>query len=92
MHESMNTGHWWKDTHSGREKWRNETSPATTLSTRYLQWIGLGLNPVLGGGSTVNNNLGHGRAKMLKYTLIHTFFVEIYIRPINCSNILEILP
>jgi hypothetical protein len=68
----MNMGHWWKDTHSGREKWRKETSPGTTLSTRYLQRIGLGLNPVLGGGITVNNSLGHGWAKMFKYALILT--------------------
>ena len=72
MHESMNTGHWWKDSHNGRAKWRKETSPGTTLSIRYLQWIVLGLNPVLGGGRTVNNSLGNGRAKMFKYTLILT--------------------
>jgi len=68
----MNTGHLWKDTNSGREKWRKGTSPGITLSTRYLQRIGLGLKPVLGGGRTVNNSLGHGKAKMFKYTFILT--------------------
>ena len=63
---------WWKGTQSGREKWRKETSPGTILSTRYLQRIGLGLNPVLGGRRTVNNSLGNGRVKMFKYTLILT--------------------
>jgi hypothetical protein len=70
MRESMNTRHWWEDTQSGREKWLKETSPGTTLSTKYLQRIGLELNPVLGDGGTVNNSLGHGWAKMFKYTLI----------------------
>jgi hypothetical protein len=62
----MNKGHWWKDTQSGSEKWQIEAYRGTTFSTRYLQRIGLALIPVLGGGRTVNNSLGLGRAKMFK--------------------------
>jgi hypothetical protein len=72
MHESMNTGHWWKHALRGREKWRKGTSRGTTLSNRYIQPIGLGLKSVLGDGRTVNNNPGHGKTKMFKYTFIFT--------------------